>query len=94
MTSDSSGNIYLADISNHLYQISPSQGNLAQLLTWNFINSSPVAAMTYDNAGQALFIITQDSKLYQCTNANGCIGLGTSSILHPIGLSVISSLND
>lgn len=97
--SDNQQNLYIADINNVIYKMSPSGGNYAS--TMATINSSygQVKAMVYDNAGQVLYVGTDGGYVFGCIlQNNGSFDCGTPVANNIFantlfGFNIVSSLS-
>ncbi|MDD3267030.1 MAG: hypothetical protein PHC75_07630 [Burkholderiales bacterium] len=92
---DNLGNVYAIDSGFNIYEIPAGGGNKANLLT-TLATSGSVAAATYDNAGQILYIANNSGQIYGCFNNSGTYVCDTKNVINSgmtvFGLNIVTSL--
>jgi hypothetical protein len=98
MVEDSSNSIFISDTTGNIFKLNFNGGNTASLQAMLPTSSSGViVAMSYDNAGKVLYVITDLGNLYGCTD-NGttlsCDNAVASNVFTgaAFGLNIITSL--
>lgn len=92
---DNLGNIYAIDNEFNIYEIPAGKGNQATLLT-RLATTGSVSAVTYDNAGQILYIANSSGQIFGCFNNNGVYSCDTTNVINSgmsvFGLNIVTSL--
>ncbi len=98
MALDNLGDIFAIDSNGAIYKVNYSGGNTASLQDSLVAGSGAPIAITYDNAGSVLYVVTDSGNLYGCTN-NGthldCSGAPVATNVFTgaaFGLNIITSL--